>query len=206
MGLRKDDSNYPIAAVYRAWLLPILVVCISCALVLGDDSAREWLRFDRTLIGGFQFWRLFSGHFVHLGLSHFALNAAGLLLVWHLVGSHLSLKQWLCVGLGSIIGIDSGFWLFEPQLGWYVGLSGLLHGVLAAGIVAGWKTDRPMTQVLAIMVIAKLAYEQFAGPLPGSEATSGGSVVVAAHLYGTIGGAVTAAILVILQRQPIQTG
>jgi len=34
----------------------------------------------------------------------------------------------------------------------------------------------------------KLAWEQLAGPLPGSEALSGGPVVVDAHLYGTSAG------------------
>ena len=200
MGLRKGDSNHHPAAVYLPWLAPILVLCVSGALLLGDDSTREWLRFDRSLVSDFQYWRLLSGHFVHLGTSHFVLNAAGLLLVWHLVGRQLSARQWLFVGFGSIFSIDLGFWLFEPQLTWYVGLSGLLHGVLAAGIVAGWTKDRPMAQVLAFMIIAKLAYEQFVGPLPGSEASSGGSVVVASHLYGAVGGGFAAAFLAIRQR------
>ena len=174
--------------------------------MLGDDLAREWLRFDRGRIGGFQYWRLLSGHFVHLGMPHFLLNAAGLLLVWQLVGGQLSTGRWLWVGLGSIVGIDLGFALFESQLGWYVGLSGLLHGVFAAGIVAGWKKDRPTAQILAVLLLAKLAYEQLAGPLPGSEASSGGSVVVAAHLYGAIGGALTALLLAISRRQTRQSG
>jgi rhomboid family GlyGly-CTERM serine protease len=144
---------------------------------------------------------LLTGHFVHLGLSHFALNAAGLLLVWYLVGNQLSTLQWLLVGGASIAAIDLGFSLFEPNLSWYVGLSGLLHGILAAGIVASWRRDRLTALLLAVLVVAKLAYEQIAGPLPGSEASSGGSVVVVAHLYGSIGGAICATLLLKLRRQ-----
>ena len=33
-----------------------------------------------------EYWRLLSGHFAHLGYPHLALNLAGLLLVWLLVG------------------------------------------------------------------------------------------------------------------------
>jgi rhomboid family GlyGly-CTERM serine protease len=201
MGLRKDDSSHQTSANIQSWLLPIIVVVVSGALELGDDSAREWFRFDRDLIIGGQYWRLLTGHFVHLGLSHFALNAAGLLLVWYLVGNQLSTLQWLLVGGASIAAIDLGFSLFEPHLSWYVGLSGLLHGILAAGIVASWRRDRLTALLLAVLVVAKLAYEQIAGPLPGSEASSGGSVVVVAHLYGAIGGAICAALLLKLRRQ-----
>jgi rhomboid family GlyGly-CTERM serine protease len=200
MGLRKDDSSHQTSARLQAWLLPIIVVAVSAALELGDDAAREWFRFDRNLIFGGQYWRLLTGHFVHLGLSHAALNATGLLLVWYLVGNRLSTLQWLLVGVVSIAAIDLGFWLFEPHLSWYVGLSGLLHGILAAGIVASWHRDRLTALLLAVLVAAKLAYEQIAGPLPGSEASSGGSVVVMAHLYGAIGGALCAALMLRFRR------
>ena len=52
---------------------------------------------------------------------------------------------------------------------------------------AGWV-------VLWAAVVAKLAYEQLVGPLPGSEAAAGGAVVVNAHLYGAIGGALSACV------------
>ena len=54
--------------------------------------------------------------------------------------------------------------------------------------------------ILAVVVAAKVAYEQLAGPLPGSEATSGGAVIVDAHLYGVIGGTVVAAALIRVRR------
>ena len=40
------------------------------------------------------------------------------------------------IGVASVAMIDLGFVLFEPQLDWYVGLSGVLHGALAAGAVS----------------------------------------------------------------------
>ena len=38
------------------------------------------------------------------------------------------------------------------------------------------------------VLIAKLAWEQISGPLPGSAATAGVAVIVDAHLYGAAGG------------------
>ena len=204
MGLRKDVWSHRLLTILCAWLIPVAVIGISGLFALGGDEVRDWLRFDRGLINAGQYWRLVSGHFVHLGVSHFLLNSCGLLLVWYLVGQHLSAASWLFIAAASILVMDIGFWLFEPQLYWYVGLSGLLHGILAAGIVAALRHDRTMALILATLVIVKLAYEQLLGPLPGSEASSGGSVVVVAHLYGAIGGVVAAVVLLRTSQRPDQ--
>ena len=185
----------------QAWLVPGTVVMIALALMLSGDSGRDPLRFDRGSIAAGEFWRLLSGHFVHLGVTHTLLNLAGLVLVWFLVGRAWTWRQWLLLMAASVAAIDLGLWLGSPQLEWYVGLSGLLHGMLAAGIVAGLADRNYEALVLALVVTGKLAWEQFDGPLPGAEATSGGAVIVDAHLYGVIGGAVAAAALVRVRRK-----
>jgi membrane associated rhomboid family serine protease len=51
-------------------------------LLLGiSDGAREWLRYDRELITAGEFWRWFSGNFVHLGTGHLLLDGLGLMLL-----------------------------------------------------------------------------------------------------------------------------
>jgi rhomboid family GlyGly-CTERM serine protease len=172
--------------------------------MLSGDSGREWLRFDRGGIAAGEVWRLLTGHFVHLGVSHTLLNLAGLVLVWILVGRTFTRPQWVYVMAGSVAAIDLGLWFGATQLEWYVGLSGLLHGMLAAGIAGGLADRSYEALVLAIVVAGKLAWEQLVGPLPGSEASSGGAVIVDAHLYGVIGGAaVAAAIIRVRRRAPI---
>jgi len=47
------------------------------------------------------------------------------------------------------------------------------------------------------MLLAKLAYEQLYGALPGSAATAGGPVIVDAHLYGSIAGIIAAVAILI---------
>ncbi|MDH3863174.1 MAG: rhombosortase [Gammaproteobacteria bacterium] len=201
MGLRKGEEIRLSALPVRAWLVPGVVVLVALALMLGGDFGREWLRFERGGIAAGEVWRLLTGHFVHLGVSHTLLNLAGLVLVWVLVGRAYTWRQWLLVTGGSVAAIDLGLWLGSPQLEWYVGLSGLLHGMLAAGIVAGLADRNTEALILAVVVTGKLAWEQFVGPLPGSEATSGGAVIVDAHLYGVIGAVVAAAALVRVRRR-----
>jgi rhomboid family GlyGly-CTERM serine protease len=198
MGLRLVDRSRSGLAV---WALPVAILAVSAGLAAAGDSAREALAFDRSAIAAGEAWRLVSAHFVHLGWSHFLLDSTGLLLVWFLVGGCLGPLRWLAV-LGSVVvGIDAGFWFLEPQLVWYVGLSGVVHGLLAAGIVAGLGRDRPELTVLAVLLLAKLGWEQLVGPLPGSEASTGGHVITAAHLYGAVAGAAAGALL--RRRRPV---
>ena len=80
--------------------------------------------------------------------------------------------------------------IFEQNLSWYVGLSGVLHGLLIAGACIGLSRMPGESLIILAVVIGKIAYEQIAGPMPGSEVASGGPVVVNAHVYGTIAGLV----------------
>jgi len=201
MGLDQRQQEVIAASQLRRWGLPVLVIILAFLLALAGDWGRELLRYDRVGIANGEIWRLVSGHFVHLSFSHWVLNGAGLLLVWFLVGEFLRAKQWLLVTLVSIVCMDIGFWILQPQLQWYVGLSGLLHGNIAAGIVAAYQKRKTEMTVLAVAVVGKLVYEQLLGPLPGSELTSGGAVITAAHLYGAIGGLIASAILRIRVRR-----
>ena len=190
MGLHELDTR---ARQRQCWLLAA-VVTVACILLEVAD-ARDLLAYDRAALGGGQVWRLLTGHFVHLGWTHSVLNLAGLALVAWLVGPVFSWLRWVYVGFVSIAAIDAGLWLLNPDLDWYVGLSGLLHGLLAAGLLPRLLQRDRESIVLAVFVIAKLAWEQIGGPLPGSESTSGGAVIVDAHLYGVIGGLVAGALL-----------
>jgi rhomboid family GlyGly-CTERM serine protease len=200
MGFRQGDSSHPQNRSLAAWLLPGIIVGIAVVLAVYGDSGREWLRFDRSAVANGEYWRLVSGHFVHLGVSHLAWDAAGLLLIWYLVGQSFSRKQWLVVSLVAVVGIDLGFWFLEPNLTWYVGLSGLVHGLLAAGVVGSLKSEGAYMWILGVGLIAKLAYEALVGPVPGSAESSGGTVIVAAHVYGAVAGAIAAGAIMIRDR------
>lgn len=193
MGLNQGRSRQHHRRSWQAWILPGVLVLAAVLAALAGDEGREWLRYDRSGIADGEFWRLLTGHIVHLGVSHLCLNLAGLLLVWYLVGEYFDQVLWLVVLAAVCVGIDAGLWWLDPQLIWYVGLSGVLHGLLAAGVLAGFPQGRPETRILAVALAAKLIYEQWIGPLPGSEASSGGNVVVAAHFYGAVTGLLVAA-------------
>jgi len=171
-----------------SWLFPVVYIGISVLIMMMGELGKEALRYDRVWIGQGEAWRFISGHFAHLGWSHLALNSAGLLLVWFLIGGAYTLRSWVLIVGVTLATMDICFWFLNPELYWYVGMSGLLHGLLAAGIVARLSNIDAETAILLLLLIAKITWEQFSGPVPGSESTSGGAVVVDAHLYGALGG------------------
>lgn len=170
------------------WLLPLALLIFSIVAETGGEPVRVALRYARPAIADGELWRLITGHLVHLGWSHLMMNALALLAIWVLVGRYLTGGQWIAMTALCMAGIDLGFWYRDTQLMWYVGLSGVLHGLLAAGLVAGWQARRGEVLVLASLLVAKLLYEQILGAVPGSAATAGGDVVVNSHLYGALAG------------------
>ena len=185
---------------FRRWILPVVLLTAGLLIAAGGAGTRLALRYDRAAIEAAEFFRLVSGHFAHLGWSHFALNAAGILLVWVLVGGAFSPLQWLIAVAVILAGIDIGFWLLLPELQWYVGLSGLLHGLLAAGAVGQFSARRNESIAILVILALKLGYEAAAGALPGTSGAAGGPVVTEAHLYGAISGLLIGALLSIGNR------
>lgn len=94
--------------------------------------------------------------------------------------------------------VTFGMWIFSPDIQWYVGLSGSLHGLLVTLIIVDYVSQKHWLNIfLLVGLIAKLAWEGMMGPLPGSESAAGGPVVVQAHLYGFIGGLLISAYILI---------
>lgn len=179
--------------------LPLALAVCALALQSGGAAISAALRYERAAIAAGEWWRLLSGHLVHLGWPHLGLNLAGLALVWLLVGPYLSVRAWWITALACMAGTSAGLLLGLPDLAWYVGLSGMLHGLLVAGAIVGATARHKDMLLLLLGIAAKLAWEQWQGPLPGSIEAAGGPVVVEAHLYGAISGALAGGALLMRQ-------
>jgi rhomboid family GlyGly-CTERM serine protease len=179
-----------------------IVLLALCALLLlpelAGEAGRAALRYDRMTIPYGEWWRLLTGHLVHLNPHHAVLNALGLALMWALFARDYAPKQWVLIVLGSMGAIDAGLWFRNPAVIWYVGASGVLHGVMAAGAVAHLRRREFDGWMLAAFLVVKLMYEQFAGAMPFSSGL--GPVVVDAHLYGAAGGLCMAIIAIFAGR------
>lgn len=170
----------------RAYGLALLGICVLLALLeAGGDPVRQALSYDRAALAGGEGWRALTAHFVHLDAAHATLNGMGVVLMWALFARDYSPLRWLAIYLFSSSCISLGLWLWNPEVGNYVGASGALHGVMTAGTLAHLRRRDLDGWILAGFIVVKLAYEQIAGALPFS---SSGNTIVDAHLYGAVGG------------------
>ena len=169
---------------------PVLAVILPCLLLAcGSESLRVTLRYDRAAVLHGEVWRLLTGNFVHLGPGHLLEDMLGALLLWLLFADVLpSWRTPVTILVGSL-AVGLGLLLGDPGVGWYVGISGALDTLWAAGALGLIRRRDRFGWILAGFLILKLAYEQLIGPLPLSTGTSGGAVIVDAHLYGALAGA-----------------
>jgi rhomboid family GlyGly-CTERM serine protease len=182
----------------RGW--PVLVLALaSLTLEVAGDAGRLWGRYDGALVMQGEYWRLITAHVVHLGWGHLWPNLTALLLIGALFEDVFDAGMWLLIGATAAGSIDLGLLLLDPDVDWYVGLSGVLHGFVAAGALTAWIRGQSIGWLLAIGLAAKLVWEQTMGPVPFTAASVGGPVVVASHLYGTAGGLVAAAVTYIVR-------
>jgi len=189
----------------RAWRAPLVLALVLVAVHVLGTPVREALPYDRAaiLVGG-EYWRLVTAHFVHYDLTHLAWNLAGLALVAWLFAREFDLRGWIVILAASTIAVDLGFLVFEPKLEWYVGFSGVLHGLMAAGLCAWlWRKPDALTALVAVLFALKLGWEHFMGALPFTASTLAIAVVHEAHTYGALGGAVAALWLLWRQRPAV---
>lgn len=182
-------SNFPLAARHiQPHIFPVVIVAIVILIALVGADAQQILRYQRPSIFAGEVWRLLTAHFVHLGWGHLLMNLAALGLIWGLAGHTLRASAWLVISLASMAGVSAGLLIFSPALEWYVGLSGMLHGLFLAGIMANLAAGHRLEIILLLALCGKVAWEQLYGPLPGSAEFAGGAVIVDAHFYGLVGG------------------
>jgi len=170
-----------------ALAVPAAAAAVVIVLALWPE-AFEHLAWDRQAIVAGEAWRVLTGQFVHLGLSHAVLNLAGLGAVVLIFRGDFDGPGWAGTLGASLAGVAVGLQWLSPAVEWYAGLSGALHGLFAAGAVARIRTRRPGGWALALLLGAKLVVEGLFGAPAASAWLTGGPVLVVAHLWGTLGG------------------
>lgn len=181
---------------YQILIIPVLISLLSIGFQLADLVPQ--LRYTRSLVEQGHWWLFITGNLVHLGWGHLVLNLVGLGMVWWFFYAEFKAWEWLLTLLVSGLFVTLGLYFFDPQLIWYVGLSGLLHGLFIAGGIRLLGKEFGFASILLLVLAGKLAYEQFFGSLPGTTEMSGGPVVVNSHLYGAIGGVASAVLIGLL--------
>lgn len=152
-----------------------------------EGAAHAWLRFERDAILHGELWRLLTAHWLHHGALHFSMNSIALVMTVWLAAAVMPVTAALLWLLLSSLGVAAGLLLFNPDLHWYVGLSGALHGLLVLVCARYLQRGDALGGWLLSLLCVKLCLEQ-AGLSFTDDGLLAVPVVVDAHLYGALSG------------------
>lgn len=175
----------------RDYVLYLFLLATIFLLMLAEPVSSQWLMFDRGAIDEGQWWRLLTAHFVHLSPMHLFGNAMGVILLGYIAGRSLSNALGFALLCWCLLVVGGGLYIFADYLERYVGLSGVLHGlILVAPFVSPFYSRRIAFSFL-VLVVAKVLWEQssFYDDM-SMVGMIGGRVEANAHLLGAIAGLV----------------
>ena len=155
------------------------------------------LRWQRDMATSGEWYRLLSAHFVHANLRHTVANALALIALWLLFGRALSQRLWLLAT--PICAVTISALLFTTHVEWYVGFSGVLHGLLVLALCRDRRLRSAQRALLLGAVALKIAVEQLLGSDSGDWLQI--DVISDAHLFGALSGAAVAAALALRERR-----
>jgi rhomboid family GlyGly-CTERM serine protease len=154
-------------------------------------QSQELLSYRREAISAGEFWRVFTGHFVHLNLAHALLNSAGTLLLAFFLSREISRRDWWTVVLIAPFIISLGLWLKQPGLMGYVGFSGVLQGLIYFGVIRLLPVMPALASVVLAVLIGRQFWEQTGAYDPNYlQSVIHGRVMPDAHLFGALTGLV----------------
>ncbi len=190
------------ARIRTAGILVIYSVVLVATLIIQllPHEWQETLKYDRHTLATTIWWVWLTAHLLHLGWVHLLLNLAGLGVVFILFHDVWSYFRLTLTFILTAALVTLALWFFSPEIIWYVGLSGVLHGLLTAGALLSFKQTPGISVAVLAVVVFKSAYEQFTGYASGYlEASINGMVVIDAHLYGVVSGLIAAVLLLFLE-------
>lgn len=171
-------------------LLSAIGLVLFFGLMAAWPAATDLLRYQREAIGGGQWWRLFTAHFVHLNVAHAVLNSTGTLLLAFFLSKDISRQDWWRVTLTAPVVISAALWWRQPDMVSYVGFSGVLHGLLYFGVIRLLPVMPWLAGSVLVLLISRQVWEQTAAYNPDYlQSFIHGRVMPDAHLFGAITGA-----------------
>ena len=168
----------------------LVIVCTGVIVILQSFGldAIELFRYENTIFKTGEWWRLLSGHFIHLGWAHLVLNLAGMWIIVFIFHPLVKPMSLLVTTLLLATGTSLGLLLFSSEVVWYIGLSGILHGFITMGAIVNFRSKTWLSILLLAFITTKLLWEQFFADSSTINVIISGKVIYNAHLYGAITG------------------
>ncbi len=169
------------------------------------SGTRSFWIYDRVALQGGEWWRLFTGHWVHFGWAHYVVDAGLFLLIGRCLEYQWPKTSRLALVLMPL-AISGGLYFLDTEMLRYAGLSGLNVGFLVFLALDGWrkdKTDWFWPAVLALHVL-EVWLEHTQGGVGGAMVPfdePNVKVATSAHIFGVAYGVIWWLAAIALERK-----
>jgi len=175
-----------------AWLDPKVAILVFGPLVLLSlfgHTVNPLLQYARAPILAGEWWRLVTGHFVHIDAAHLALNCA-VILAWLYVFRERESPLVVATRLLAYAVLSGlGMLAFSPDLTWMLGASALTYALIAGSALrAAIVGPRMLGLIVLAGLAARIGAEQIWGLESWFEHFVDYPIASAAHGHGIAAG------------------
>lgn len=129
-------------------------------------------------------WRLLTGQLLHINTEHFLYNVTALVMLYF-IAKKLKVNNFFILLVWCLILTGLNLFFIFPEVVWYVGASGFLHGIfLILSVQIINKVNAIFGFILIIGLVSKLLYEYQFGAITNMDIV----VITQAHLSGVLAG------------------
>lgn len=178
-------------------LLIVVVSAMNYELILGKgDRFLQLMDLERTLFLQGEVWRFLTCHLVHISFKHYWVDLAATAALGVIYEPDLK-RHWTGIFFACAVTISVMFLTCIPRLEYYRGLSGISHGLFAAGMMIEWYHTRPKSlrrmlfYCVATGFVGKVVYETVSGNFlwgMSQDVAVMGNPIPEAHLTGMLTG------------------
>lgn len=173
----------------------VIFILLPISFSLLGEKAVDTFEYNKTELLHGEVWRIFSCHFTHINWHHVVLNMSGALLIYILLGKLYSLAIWAMAITCCAFSVSMGLLFFHPEILWYRGLSGVLHGLFMMGVIKEMEQGNVLYYFAFLGITAKLISEFTSKPGTISADLMDAPVISEAHFYGAAMGLFIAIVL-----------
>ena len=172
----------------KTFFIVLLFALVSGVLQCLPVPLQHMLHYQAGQMPAHFFYLWLTPHLIHLSPSHYLINIASLAVVLLTFRTFFTPVRFFLLFAFSAASVTLGLWCCSPGVTDYVGMSGVIYGILSAGLLWSAKKHPLLSWTAFTLIAGKVVLETFYGPHLSIQASLGETVIVDAHLYGFLSG------------------
>jgi len=185
---QKNNIDEILFSLHPVYYIFIMIALISGILQLLPFSLQESLHYKAENLPSHLYYLWITPHLIHLSMLHYIINILSLGIVLFTFRNVFTPLRFFLLFAFSSFMVTLGLWCCSPEVADYAGMSGVIYGILAAGLLLSMKKHFFLSSFIYFLFIIKIVYEVFNGAHLSIQTSLGNTVIVDAHLYGYLSG------------------